>query len=127
MELYFSTCVKTALEFLNGKEVIPMTLIEESPKSIIEGHILEITKRMEGCMSGYFILDKSRRLKSPLKDQIESGLGIIEIKRSIFKKDTQLWLWINKTCQKTVEKYIKIALTNFYNNPLDIKVKVKLK
>jgi hypothetical protein len=106
-----------------------MTLSDEesTTRAIIENYNHEIIERLEGCMSVYFKPDKSRYLKSPLKDQIESGLGIIEVRRSIFKKDIQLWLWINKTCQKTVEKCIKDALTNFYNNPLDKKVKVKLK
>lgn len=100
---------------------------ESTTPTIIENYNHEIIERFEDCMSVYLKPDKSRYLQSPLKDQIESGLGIIEIKRSIFKKDTQLWLRINKSCQKTVEKYIKIALTNFYNNPLDKKVKVKIK
>lgn len=94
----------------------------------MENYNHEIIERIEGCISVYFKPDhKSRYPKSPIKQQIGSGLNFIEVERSIFKNDKQLMRWINKSCPKRVKAYIRIALTNFYGNPLDRNVKVNLK
>lgn len=94
-----------------------MTFVEESPIPRVEDYDLETIKRMEDWLSVYFKLDrKSRKLKSPLIEQIESGLGIIEIDRSAFKKNdthTQLRRWISETCPKTVQAYLKLAIIQF--------------
>lgn len=83
---------------------------------------------MEGCMSVYFILARDYVTpRSPLREQVKSRLNIVEIKRSIFRKDVQLMQWINRTCSKTVKTHLKIALANFCGHPLDRNVNVILK
>jgi hypothetical protein len=88
-------------------------LASSSPQKSKKDYDPKIVKKLEECISVQYRLSKQRQLYHPIIEQVKSGFGIIPIKISYFKYDAQLHQWIDGTCERIVEEYLKLAIIQF--------------